>query len=195
MLGEVCTEASLKKLGLVVLLLGTVGLVTLAAQRIFTNPRPEAHFKTLFPNAVAFSSFGGTPLHYKVYDVDPKTHANAPPVGVIFWTTDMVPQEVGYHGPIHMLVGMDMTGILAGVVVDYDSEPYGYFSVDPPKFGAQFKGKSIRDQFRVGVDVDAVSRATITMTSAARALRDSSRLVARALLSPDMVKSSGPHQP
>jgi NosR/NirI family transcriptional regulator, nitrous oxide reductase regulator len=175
-----------------VLLLGTVGLVTLAAQqRIFTNPKPEGHFKELFPNAVAFSSFGGTPLHWKAYGVDPKTNPNAPPIGVIFWTTDMVPNEVGYHGAIHMLVGMDMTGILTGVVVDYDSEPYGYFSVDPPKFAAQFKGKSVRDQFRVGVDVDYVSRATISVTSAARAIREASRIVARALLSPEMVKSPG----
>ena len=179
-----------------VLLLSSVALVTVVAQqRIFTNPRPEGHFKTLFPNAVAFSSFGGTPLHWKAYGVDPKTNPNAAPIGVIFWTTDMVPNEVGYHGPIHMLVGMDMTGILTGVIVDYDSEPYGYFSVDPPKFGAQFKGKSVRDQFRVGVDVDGVSRASISITSAARAIRDSARIVARALLTPEMVKTPGPIQP
>ena len=35
--------------------------------------------------------------------------------------------EHGYHGPIHILVGMNMSGVLTGVVVDYDSEPYGYF--------------------------------------------------------------------
>ena len=73
-----------------------------------------------------------------------------------------MPKEHGYHGPIHILVGMDMTGVLTGVVVTYDSEPYGYFSVEPPKFAAQFKGKNIRDPFRVGGDVDAVSRASIT---------------------------------
>ncbi len=78
--------------------------------------------------------------------------------------------------------------MLTGVVVDYDSEPYGYFSVQPPEFAAQFKGKSIRDPFRVGGDIDAVSRATLSVTSAARAIRDSSRMVARALLTPDAVK-------
>ena len=75
----------------------------------------------------------------------------------------MVPQELGYHGPIHFLVGMDTHGIIQGVVMDYNSEPYGYFSVDPPKFVAQFKGKSVRDPFRVGEDIAAVSRASITM--------------------------------
>jgi Na+-translocating ferredoxin:NAD+ oxidoreductase RnfG subunit len=110
------------------------------------------------------------------------------PIGIAFWTTDLVPQEHGYHGPIHILVGLDMTGMLTGVVVTYDSEPYGYFSVEPPKFAAQFKGKRISDPFRVGGDVDAVSRASITIASAARAIRDSSRMVARQLLPPEVSK-------
>ena len=178
------------RFGVLLLLLGTVGVVTLSAQakRIFTNPRPEPHFKTLFPNAAGFSSFGGTPLHWKVYGVDPKTNPGAPPIGYIFWTTDLVPHERAYHGPIHMLVGMDTHGILQGVVVDYNSEPYGYFSIDPPEFVARLKGKSVRDRFVVGQDIQAVSRASITMNGAARALRDASRAVAKAFLSPDQVK-------
>jgi NosR/NirI family nitrous oxide reductase transcriptional regulator len=168
----------------------SVGIVTVAAQtkRIFTNPRPEPHFKTLFPNAGGFSSFGGTPPHWKVYGADPKTNPTAPPIGYIFWTTDLVPNERAYHGPIHMLVGIDTRGILQGVVVDYNSEPYGYFSIDPPEFVARLKGKSVRDPFVVGKDIQAVSRASITMNGAARALRDSSRAVAKAFLSPDQVK-------
>ena len=74
-----------------------------------------------------------------------------------------------------MLVGMDTHGILQGVVVDYNSEPYGYFSIDPPEFVARLKGKSVRDRFVVGKDIQAVSRASITMNGAARALRDASR--------------------
>jgi hypothetical protein len=87
-----------------------------------------------------------------------------------------------------MLVGLDMTGILTGVIVTYDSEPYGYFSVEPPKFAAQFKGKKINDPFRVGADVDAVSRASITIGSATRAIRDASRMVAQKLLPPEATK-------
>ena len=56
------------------------------------------------------------------------------------------------------------------------------------EFAAQFTNKSIRDQFRVGGDVDAVSRASLSINSAARAIRDSSRMMARALLTPDAVK-------
>ena len=82
---------------------------------------------------------------------------------------------------------MDPKATIVGVIVDYDSEPYGYFSVEPPKFAAQFKGKTINDPFRVGVDVDAVSRASLSINSATRAIRDSSRMVAKTLL-PDLTK-------
>jgi Na+-translocating ferredoxin:NAD+ oxidoreductase RnfG subunit len=106
----------------------------------------------------------------------------------VFWTTDIVPKEYGYHGPIHILVGMDLTGILSGAIVDYDSEPYGYFSVQPPEFAAQFTGKSVRAPFRVGGDVAAVSRATITISSATRAIRDSARTMAKQFLNPANLK-------
>jgi transcriptional regulator of nitric oxide reductase len=190
----------LKHVGILFVLLVSAAAVTLTAstsakasadeqtKRTFTNPRPEPYFKTLFPNAGGFSTFGGTPLHYKVYGVDPKTNPNAPPIGFIFWTTDIVPSEFGYHGPIHFLVGMNTHGIIQGVIMDYNSEPYGYFSVDPPKFVEQFKNKSIRDPFQVGKDIAAVSRATVTMNHAARALRDSSRTMAKTFLTPDQIK-------
>jgi transcriptional regulator of nitric oxide reductase len=159
-----------------------------AADRIYTNPNPAAELKRLFPAAAAFSPLSGDPLHFTAYAADPKTNPAEKPIGVAFWTTDLVPQEHGYHGPIHMLVGMDMTGTLTGVVVTYNSEPYGYFSVEPPKFAAQFKGKRFTDPFRVGGDIDAVSRASITINSAARAVRDSSRMVAKQLLPPEVSK-------
>lgn len=179
----------MKRFGIVMVICGALGVVTLAAQqRIFTNPRPEPYFKGLFPSAVAFSSFGGTPLHYKAYAVDPKANPSAAPIGYIFWTTDIVPHERGYHGPIHLLLGMDSHGVITGAVMDYNSEPYGYFSVDPPKFVEQLKGKSVRDPFRVGTDIDAVSRASITMNSAARAVRDATRGMAKAFLTPAQIK-------
>lgn len=158
------------------------------AQRIITNPKPDAELKQVFPAAAAFSPLGGDPLHFTAYGADPKTAPGTPPIGIVFWTTDLVPQEHGYHGPIHMLVGLDVKGTITGAVVDYHSEPYGYFSVEPPKFAAQFRGKTIRDPFIVGRDVDAVSRATISISSATRAVRDASRLAASRLLPPEATK-------
>ena len=163
-----------------------------AQRRIYTNPSPDQGLKALFPSAVAFSPLSGQPLHFKAYAKDPRSNPAAAPVGYGFWTTDMVPQEHGYHGPIHLLVGLDLTGIITGVIVDYHSEPYGYFSVEPPEFAAQFKGKSIFDPFRVGGDIDAVSRASLTINSAARAVRDGSRMMAKAVLDPAKVNRPTP---
>ncbi len=162
--------------------------VAFAADRIYTNPKPDAALKQLFPAAAVFTPLTGSPLHYTAYAADPAKNPGQAPLGYAFWTTDMVPNEHGYHGPIHLLVGMLPNGVLTGVVVDYHSEPYGYFSVEPKEFAQQFVNKSIRDQFRVGADIDAVSRATLSVNSAARAVRDGSRLVARALLDPNAVK-------
>jgi hypothetical protein len=87
-----------------------------------------------------------------------------------------------------MLVGVDTEGILTGVLVTEHREPYGYFSVDLPAFPAQFKGKNIRDPFRVGGDVHAVSRATMTIESSSRAIRNGARRLARALMTPPGAK-------
>jgi len=171
-----------KKLAALVLSLSCGVAVVAAAERIFTTPNPSADLKRLFPNAAAFSGLTGEPLHFTAYAADPKANPSAPALGVAFWTTDLVPQEHGYHGPIHILVGMDMTGVLTGVAVTYNSEPYGYFSVEPPRFALQFRGKKISDPFRVGADVDVVSRASISIASATRAIRDSARIVAKQLL-------------
>jgi transcriptional regulator of nitric oxide reductase len=177
----------MKRIAVALALASVVGLVTLLAQRIVTSPA-EPILKFLFPKAAAFSTLTGTPLHFKVYGEDPKVNPKAPVIGLAFWTTDIVPDEHGYHGPIHIMIGMDMTGILSGVFVDYDTEPYGYFSVEPQAFADQFTGKSVRAPFKVGDDVYAVSRASISISSAARAIRDSSRTMAKAYLNPANVK-------
>src|SRR5207248_3174776 len=94
------------------------------------------------------------------------------------------PVERGYDGPIKMLVGMDTKGILTGVLVVEHHEPFGNISVDRPAFPLQFIGKSIRDPFKVGADVDAITQASITVTSASRAIRNSGRRIARSYLTP-----------
>jgi NosR/NirI family transcriptional regulator, nitrous oxide reductase regulator len=159
-----------------------LGLLSAATQTP-AEARLRQQLSSLFPSAASFSGKGGDPPHYKA--LGPASGAAAPPiVGYAFWTTELEPLERGYDGPIKMLVGLDPRGVLAGIVVVEHNEPYGNFSIEPPRFAAQFRGKNIRDPFRVGADVDAVSRATITITSAARAVRNSARRVARQLLTP-----------
>lgn len=149
---------------------------------------PEALLKRLFPSAVAFVRKNVDWPLYNAYAADPRTNPSAPLLGYAFWTTDVVPEERGFKGSIMMLVGMSGAGILSGVIVDYDPDPYGPTSVETPEFIGQFKGKSIRAPFRIGEDVMAVSRASVSTSSAIRAIRDSSRAVARRVLTPDMVK-------
>ena len=179
----------LKRLGVIIVLVGSVGMVTLTAQRIFTNPRPEPYFKTLFPKAAAFSPLERHAAPLQGLRRRPQDQSQRRrPIGFIFWTTDVVPREYGYHGPIHLLVGMDMTGIITGVVMDYNSEPYGYFSVDPPKFVEQFKGKSVRDPF-AWARTSPPSRARRSASaSATRAIRDSARRWRETFLTPESVK-------
>ena len=141
-----------------------------------------AQLKLLFPSASAFSAKEPSPPHFKAYAGDASGARRV--LGVAFWTTELEPLERGYYAPIKMLVGMDMKGVLAGVVVVEHHEPYGYFSIERKEFAAQFVGKNIRDAFRVGADVDAISRASVTTQSATRAIRNSARRVARQLLSP-----------
>jgi NosR/NirI family nitrous oxide reductase transcriptional regulator len=147
------------------------------------DPTLHRQLKQLFPESTSFTPKGGNPPHFTA--LGGALNADKPPVlGFAFWTTELEPLERAYDGPIKMLVGLDAKGVLAGIVVVDHHEPYGYFSIDVPRFPAQFKGKDIRDPFRVGADIDAISRATITITSATRAIKNSARRVARALIPP-----------
>jgi transcriptional regulator of nitric oxide reductase len=161
-----------------------------ASNALQSQPAPDGRLRVqlevLFPTATEFSPKEPAPPHFKAYTTGASGARTL--VGFAFWTTELEPLERGYDGPIKMLVGMDLQGVLTGVVVSEHREPYGYFSVDRKEFAAQFAGKNIRDAFKVGTDVDAVSRATITNTSAVRAIRNSARRVARQLITPPAVK-------
>jgi NosR/NirI family transcriptional regulator, nitrous oxide reductase regulator len=150
------------------------------------DPRLQAQLKQLFPSASAFSGKELSPPHFNAFTNDAAGERQL--LGVAFWTTELEPLERGYDGPIKMLVGMNTSGILTGVIVVEHHEPYGYFSIEPKEFASQFVGKDIRDPFKVGQDVDAVSRASISVSSATRAIRNSARRVARQLLSPPAAK-------
>jgi NosR/NirI family nitrous oxide reductase transcriptional regulator len=151
-----------------------VAVAVLTAQAPI-DAKVEANLKRLFPAATSFSPKGGDPPHFKAFNGQSL-------VGLAFWTTELQPLERAYDGPIKILVGMDTKGVLSGVIVVEHHEPYGNFSVDTAGFAAQFRGKNIRDAFKVGMDVDAISRATISVTSASRSIRNSARLAARQLL-------------
>jgi NosR/NirI family nitrous oxide reductase transcriptional regulator len=169
----------------IAIVLGSIlfGGAVVAGMQAPADARLPSDLKRLFPTATAFSAKESPPPHYKAYVSDLKLGSRTL-VGVAFWTTELEPLERGYDGPIKILVGMNLSGVLSGIVVVDHHEPYGYFSVDRPEFAAQFVGKNIRDAFKVGMDIDAVSRASISISSATRAVRNSARRIARQLLTP-----------
>jgi NosR/NirI family nitrous oxide reductase transcriptional regulator len=163
------------------LLVVTAGMAVAGQSTV--DPKLLAQLKRLFPSATSFSPKEGDPPHFNAYASQPKSGAQQV-AGFAFWTTDLEPLERGYEGPIKILVGLDTMGILTGIIVVDHHEPYGSFSIDPPEFAAQFKGKNIRDPFKVGDDIDAVSRASMSVLGATRAVKNSARRVARRLLAP-----------
>jgi transcriptional regulator of nitric oxide reductase len=166
---------------LAALLAGAV-LLPFAVGQTTLDRTLEAQLKKVFPGAMSFSPKQAQPLpHYVAYTGNPGSSAVA---GYVFWTTELEPLERGYDGPIKILVGMDTNAKLTGILVTEHHEPYGYFSVELPEFAMQFRGKDIRDPFKVGADVAAVSRASISINSSSRAIRNGARRVARALLTP-----------
>jgi NosR/NirI family transcriptional regulator, nitrous oxide reductase regulator len=167
---------------LAALLVAAATLTLAGRQSAPIDGRQLARLKTLFPDAASFSPKQGQPPRFTAYSAGTQNEAST--LGYAFWTTDLAPLERGYSGPIAILVGMNLQGRLTGIVVGDHIEPYGNFSIDLPSFAAQFRNKDVRDPFRLGEDIDAVSRATITMASAVRGVRNSSRLVARSVLTP-----------
>jgi NosR/NirI family nitrous oxide reductase transcriptional regulator len=170
-----------------------LGASVIVAGQSSLDGRTEVALERLFPTATSFSPKQSSPPHFNAFKADSSGQQTL--LGVAFWTTEIEPLERGYDGPIKILVGMNLQGILTGVVVSEHHEPYGYFSVDRKQFAAQFVGKDIRDPFQVGADVDAVSRASISIASATRAIRNSARRVARQLLQAPTSESTIENRP
>src|SRR5215813_1722481 len=159
-------ERFMRAAGFVLVLIAM--LLPVAAGQTALDRTLESQLKRVFPSATSFSAKQPSPVpHYVAYTGNPGPQNVA---GYLFWTTELEPLERGYDGPLKMLVGVDTKGLLTGVLVTENREPYSYFYVDLPAFSQQFKGKDIRDPFKVVSDVDAVSLATIRITSSSRAV-------------------------
>ncbi len=150
--------------------------------------------KGVMPAAQSFAEKSGEPPVYKAFGEAP-AGGEAPLIGYLFETPDYPPEEIGYSAPIQVLVGMDLEGILTGIKVLYYRESYMSIRGDflaTERFPFQFKGMSVSDGFRVGRDVDGVSRATLTSWATSRGIRNAARRVARAYLSDsDFAASDG----
>jgi NosR/NirI family transcriptional regulator, nitrous oxide reductase regulator len=138
----------------------------------------------VMPSATTFLDKQGNPplvLAYNSYS----TNAEPELVGYVFTTPDLPPEELGFSGPIDMLVGMNLQGEITGVKVLHYLESYKHVRGDfigDANFVDQFVGKSLEDDFRVNRDIDGMARATITSWAMSRGLRNAARRVAEAYL-------------
>lgn len=144
----------------------------------------------VFPQATRFSEKSGTPPVITAYTDSADGELV---VGYLFETKDYPPEEVGYSAPIEVMAGLDMTGAITGIKVLFYRESYKSIRGDflaTERFPNQFEGKNVTDGFRVGRDIDGVSRATITSWAVSRGIRNASREVAQAYL-PSFSSASG----
>lgn len=143
-----------------------------------------ALMKQVFPGADSFSAKEGVPPVYRAYSE--ATGSAAPNlIGYLFETPDLPPEQIGYSAPIEMLVGMDLEGTITGMKILYYRESYRSIRGDflaTERFPNQFADKNIIEGFRVGRDIDGVSRATISSWAVSRGIRNAARRVAQTYL-------------
>src|SRR5262245_56325762 len=144
-------------------------------QRILDRALDD-QLKKVFPSATAFSPKQTSPVpHFIAYTGAPGFRTVA---GYVFWTTELEPLERGYDGPIKILVGLGLNAKLTGVLVTEHHEPYGYFSVDPPRLFSSLKAKI----FAIHLRSERMSMQCLGHRSRSIALRGRSAIVRAASL-------------
>ena len=160
-------------------------LALLAPAFASAQDAPEEWLERLervMPEADRFMDRQGQPPVFEAYHIDSSTGQETL-AGYAFLTSDLPPEQKGFNGPIEVLVGMDLRGVLTGIVVagyneSLQSSRGDFLATDG--FQEQFAGKSIVDAFQVRRDVDGITGATITVDAMSRGIRNAAREVALA---------------
>ena len=165
-------------LGLCLLL----GANAASAQTPFSRQVDENLLMHVMPAAERFSAKAGTPPVFTAFATDPASGSEVI-IGYVFQTSDLPPEEIGFSSTIDVLVGLDLDATVTAIkVLDYNesflSSRGDFLSIRP--FQAQFRRKPLSDPFRVGRDIDGVSRATITSWATSRGVYNAARRVAQA---------------
>ena len=160
-------------------------LALLAPAFASAQDAPEEWLERLervMPEADRFTDRQGQPPVFEAYRIDSSTGQETL-AGYAFLTSDLPPEQRGFNGPIEVLVGIDLRGVLTGIVVaryreSLQSVRGDFLATDG--FQEQFAGKSIVDAFQVRRDVDGITGATITVDAMSRGIRNAAREVALA---------------
>jgi polyferredoxin len=121
--------------------------------------------REFFPSANRVGEFTGDPLAAPVFTEEQL-------LGYMIRTTDIAPIPAYSGKPITLLVGLDLTGKIAGLQILEHSEPIlvvGISEQDLKHYIDQYQGISVRERVKLGgapregyVTVDGISGATIT---------------------------------
>lgn len=100
-----------------------------------------------------------------------------------FNTYDIVPSIRGYAGPIKILLALSPDGKITGIKILEHKETKNYVHyMESPEYLQKFLGKSVNDPFEADKDVDAISRATVSVEAMAKTIKESSRIAAADVL-------------
>ncbi len=100
-----------------------------------------------------------------------------------FNTYGIVPSIRGYAGPIKILLALSPDGKIAGIKILEHKETKNYVHyMERPEYLQKFLGKSVNDPFEPDKDIDAISRATVSVETMAKTIKESSRIVAADVL-------------
>ena len=162
------------------------------AQTPFNRTVTTEQLQQLVPAATRFSEKAGEPPVFTAYGPTADNSADGI-IGYLFQTSDLPPLEVGFSAPIDVLVALDTLATVTAIkVLDYHESfrsSRGDF-LSARGFQEQFRRKPLSDEFRVGRDIDGVSRATITSWATTRGIYNAARRVALAYL-PDSGIAAG----
>lgn len=161
-----------------------LGTGTASAQTPFSRQVTEAQLKELMPAAERFRAKAGDPPVFTALATDPTSGGDIV-VGYVFQTSDLPPEKIGFSSTIDVLVGLNPDATVSAIkVLDYNesflSSRGDFLSIRP--FQEQFRRKPLSDPFRVGRDIDGVSRATISSWATTRGVYNAARKVAQAYL-------------
>jgi NosR/NirI family nitrous oxide reductase transcriptional regulator len=141
----------------------------------------QADVEKIFPGA-AEADFvtDASPRHWRVYAGQGNARAL---LGYAVSSEECAPGIRGYAGPVPLLISLDPQGKILGVTVLPNEETHAYvsrlFSADSL---ARFAGKSYRDAFLIGGDVDAVSGATVSQEALVRTVQTTLQVFATGIL-------------
>lgn len=170
----------MKKTGIILAAVTVIAVITGALTVSEERVDESAYLNEVVPNG-NFSDKGGDPPHY------------ASDRGVVaFNTYDIVPSIRGYAGPIKLLIALDISGEITGIKILEHNETKNYVHyMESPEYLRRFLGKRVRDPFEIGRDIDAISRATVSVEALAKTIKESSRIIGARALGMDITTKEG----